>query len=86
MNRRGLLGALLGFAVLPSATKYGRVWKFSESQQIFVPTNDLVYFEMHPCFCNGPGLYEFILERIARERDERERKTNQPSEAPNKGL
>ena len=31
MNRRNFLGALLGFAVLPSAKMYQRVWKATQA-------------------------------------------------------
>jgi hypothetical protein len=31
VNRRGFLGVLLGFAVLPGATTYKRIWKATEA-------------------------------------------------------
>ncbi len=39
MNRRGFIGALLGFAVLPAATTYRRIWKATEAG-VLVPEVD----------------------------------------------
>ncbi len=61
MNRRSFLGALLGFAVLPGATTYKRIWKATEAG-VLVPTtpvpNDIMEFE-------NPGANYFELKTSA---------------------
>lgn len=47
MNRRNFLGALMGFAVLPSATTYKRIWKAAESglyRSIVVDESNYIFY------------------------------------------
>lgn len=57
MNRRSFLGALAGFAVLPSAQTYKRIWQATESG-VLTPDPDFQTYCFRFIPGSKPGLWE----------------------------